>query len=178
MVGDIVGVKALEVATGEGVTVVQPDGEIEVDTQLLPVAVPGYEVAIAVLEKVEVAQVVVDALKHSVGDPLTVPVAASEVAIGDPDLVTDTVGEPDTLNDTVRDGVGVKVLEEDVVTVPQLDGVIERDTLGVPDIVPDKVTVGEWVTEEHTDGDKLGVTDLEAAFEVATGDPEPDVHTV
>ena len=132
----------------------------------------------AVLEKVVVAHVEGDALKHSVGDTLTVPVAASEVAMGVPDLVTDTVGEPDTLNDTVRDGVGVKVLDEDVVTVPQLDGVIERDTLGVPDIVPDTVTVVEWVTEEHTEGDKLGEADPEATFDVATGDPEPDVHTV
>ncbi len=114
MVGEVVGVKALEVASGEVVTEVQPE----------------------------------------------------------------RVGEPDTLNDTVRDGVGVKVLDEDVVTVPQLDGVMERDTLGVPDIVPDKVIVVEWVTEEHTEGDKLGVADPETAFDVATGDTDPDVHTV
>ena len=178
MVGEEVGVKALEVASGEVVTEVQPEDVIEIDTLLLPDAVPGCEVATAVLEKVVVAHVEGDALKHSVGDTLTVPVAAPEVAMGEPDLVTDTVGEPDTLNDTVRDGVGVKVLDEDVVTVPQLDGVMERDTLGVPDIVPDTVSVVEWVIEEHTEGDKLGEAVPEAAFDVATGDTDPDVQTV
>ena len=136
----------MEDANGEFVAVVQPEGEIEVDTLTLPDAVPGYDVATAVLEKVVVAQVEGEELKQSVGDTLTVPVAASEVAMGDPDLVTDTVGELDTLKDTVN--------------------------------VPDKVAVVEWVTEEHTEGDKLGVTVPEAAFEVATGDPEPEVHTV
>ena len=97
----------MEVANGEFVTVVQPEGETEVDTLTLPDAVPGYDVATAVLEKVVVAQVEGEELKQRVGDTLTVPVAASEVAMGDPDLVTDTVGELDTLKDTVKEGVGV-----------------------------------------------------------------------
>ena len=65
-----------------------------------------------------------------------------------------------------------------MVTVPQLEAGMVRDTLGVPVSVPDKVADVEWVTEEHTEGDKLGVTVPEAAFEVATGDTEPEVHTV